>query len=188
MVKNFFTGFFLGIILKRSVIKLGINGLSILYNIKKNKTKNEKLSIEIFTKKNELLQKYSVDKPIEYIPVIEYLTKWKIPFGDDCEVFMYITYFINEIKYINVYTKESIVTETDFELHKNDMYSKIICVNFKNSKKTEYITKYFKSFLNNKNPLTAEMILLKNYTVSEDSTLIIVHPDSIKELKMKETI
>jgi hypothetical protein len=78
-------------------------------------------------------------------------------------MYLYISYNLNECKYINVYTPESIIKEHDFitEIIPKK-FSDIICSTVHYNLKTEYITQYFKKFFNQQTELTPEMILI-NY-------------------------
>ena len=77
------------------------------------------------------------------------------------ELFIYVHYN----NFINVYQNESVINKIDFELNETELskkYSSLICATINNKNKSMYITNYFKKYLNNKIPLTVEMLML-NY-------------------------
>lgn len=83
-------------------------------------------------------------------------------FGDN---YIYIEYFIDSQKFINIYSNEQILKNTDFELKDTELkrkYSNFICGAIKYGVGNEYISNYFRSFLNNEQLLTPELLLL-NY-------------------------
>jgi len=80
-------------------------------------------------------------------------------FGD---VYLYFTYIDNSQKFINVYSGDDTISRSSFELINQDYkFKNMICATVTVNSKIEYITKYFKMFLNNKS-LTLETLLL-NY-------------------------
>lgn len=113
------------------------------------------------------------------------------------EVFVYISYTELLKPFINVYTSNQIINYTDFVINDNFQNLKnAICatVNYpsKNEEfKNEYISKYFKKFLNNNCDLTPELLLLNydNLDVNLDTIeLILVYVDSNKSYKNNDKI
>uniref|UniRef100_A0A6C0AZ92 Uncharacterized protein n=1 Tax=viral metagenome TaxID=1070528 RepID=A0A6C0AZ92_9ZZZZ len=108
------------------------------------------------------------------------------------EMFIYIHYNINETEYINVYNKDSFIDTFDLKIQQTELmnkYSSIICATFNYNNKTEYITKYLKKYLNNRQPLTTEMLLL-NYDKIDNVNvnLQIVNSKIINTYSLSETI
>ena len=107
------------------------------------------------------------------------------------ELFIYVHYN----NFINVYTNESVIDKLDFELNETELskkYSSLICATINTKNNSIYITKYFKKFLNNKIPLTVEMLIL-NYdkidtTCAFNVNLQIVNGKNIYTIYLNETI
>jgi hypothetical protein len=79
------------------------------------------------------------------------------------EVVLYFYYSINNKTFINVYRENDTLSSDDFKLqestHINKVFNTLICASLKTNKiKDEYVTKYLKMFVNNKNKLTPEVI------------------------------
>jgi len=79
------------------------------------------------------------------------------------EVVLYFYYSINNKTFINVYRENDTLSSDDFKLqestHINKFFDKLICASLTtNHVKNEYVTNYLKSFVNNKNKLTPEVI------------------------------
>jgi hypothetical protein len=93
-------------------------------------------------------------------------TTLDVPFFEQfSDLFLYIHYLIDDKEYINVYTKGSILSPDDFtymETSLSKKYNNLICASVSKTEKTEYITNYFRKYLNNRYSLTTEMLLL-NY-------------------------
>jgi hypothetical protein len=73
------------------------------------------------------------------------------------------------VPFINVYTENDTIKPTDFFLKETEVqkrYDSLLCatLNYKSKRqnKMEYVTKYFKMFLNNTNRLTPR-ILINNH-------------------------
>ena len=108
------------------------------------------------------------------------------------ELFIYIHYN----NFINVYPSTSIIDKLDFELNETELskkYSNLICATINTEThnicavKPIYITKYFKKYLNNKIPLTVEMLML-NYYGNINVNLQIVNGKNINTIYLNETI
>jgi len=116
----------------------------------------------------------------------EYYITLDIPFFESFgDVYLYITYSINDKKYINVYNKQDLIKTDDFtELDTvyKDFFDTIIAARteFSNGR-IEYLTRYLKMFVNNTKLLTPE-ILLNNYDKIdndlENKTIDIITEDS----------
>ena len=100
-----------------------------------------------------------------------------IPFFESfSELTFFIHYFIDNKEYINVYPKDSFIEIEDFNLNKTELlkrYQNTICASLNYNTNTEYITKYFKMFLNNKTVLKTEMLLLNYDKIDTPLTNII---------------
>jgi hypothetical protein len=84
-----------------------------------------------------------------------------IPFFESfCDLYLYIDYTINSKRYINVYEKGCTINLDDFKLHETSLMTKYKNILWAIVNKNIYITRYFKMFLNNRNPVTCEMIEL----------------------------
>jgi hypothetical protein len=75
------------------------------------------------------------------------------------EVYLYFTYLDDSRKFINFYADNDIINTRSFEVNYDLKFKNMICATVTFNSKIEYITKYFKMFLNNKN-LTLETLLL----------------------------
>ena len=119
-------------------------------------------------------------------------TTLDIPFFETfSDISIYIHYTINENEYINVYKPGSFINSNDFVLEESELkkkYNDLICATINNNK-PEYITKYFKKYLNNKNDVTFESLLL-NYDKDIDINLklTLVSTKNINKLSLSETI
>jgi hypothetical protein len=97
------------------------------------------------------------------------------------DIYVYITYVHNDKKYTNVYFNDALFNSKDFVLNKSsafyDNFNDIICANVKYRDHTEYLTTYFKQFVNNTCSLTPELILY-NYQfidkIEKDYALVIL--------------
>jgi hypothetical protein len=111
------------------------------------------------------------------------------------ELYVYVHYNIDDKEYINVYPEESSINTFDFKLKETELskkYASMICATVNQNEKPIYITKYFKKFLNNKLPITAEMLLL-NYDnfdscLNNNVNLQIVNTNVINTNSLKEFI
>lgn len=91
-----------------------------------------------------------------------------LPFFQDIgENYIYIDYLVDKQKFTNVYSVEQTLKYTDFLLKETKLkekYSNFVCgtIKYKKSENTqsEYISSYFRSFLNNEGSLTPELLLL----------------------------
>jgi len=101
------------------------------------------------------------------------------------DIYLFVEYYYDNRKYINVYDQEMNISYLDFKVNKEDLlFNNIICssVNIKN--RNEYITNYLKLFNNNlKIALTPEIILINYDKVNTDlknTSLSLVMNKSIK--------
>lgn len=106
--------------------------------------------------------------------------------------YLYVTYYIDYQKYINVYSKSQLIQKSDFTQLKNtNYYSNILCSSIKSPKnKNEYITNYLKLFYNNLE-FTPLMIYLNynNLDLPIDSIELLIMKDRcIKTYKLNEKI
>jgi len=150
---------------------------------------------------NKNVIKIKIDNPVfidEVISVADFLntTDLDIPFFKRfSELYIYVHYNIDDKEYINVYPEESSINTFDFKLKETELskkYSSMICATVNQNDKPIYITKYFKKFLNNKLPITAEMLLL-NYDnfdscLNNNVNLQIVNTNVINTNSLKEFI
>jgi len=113
-------------------------------------------------------------------------------FEEFCDIFIYINYFTNNKEYINIYPKGSIIDIFDFIEQQNELFKKhnsLICASLQFDEKSEYITKYFKMYLNNKIPITAELILLNYDKINTlDAQLHLVYAKSINIVNINDEI
>ena len=116
-----------------------------------------------------------------------------LPFFNNLgEVVLYFYYSINNKTFINVYKENDTLSFQDFKIQENTpinkFFNKLICASLKTNKiSDEYVTKYLKMFVNNKNKLTPE-VLFYNYDkipLNTDDKMVIVCilNDSIINLK-----
>jgi len=114
------------------------------------------------------------------------------------EVYLYFTYIDNCKKFINVYHQENdTINKNSFEVDYNIKFKNMICAtvtinpNHESvNSKHEYITKYFKMFLNNKT-LTLETLLLDYDNVNVNllnTELLIVTNSSTKKYSITDKI
>jgi hypothetical protein len=110
------------------------------------------------------------------------------------DIFIFITYIYHDKKYTTVYHDGAIINSNDFILNKGtsfyENFSDIICANIKYSDHTEYLTSYFKQFVNNTCSLTPELILY-NYPlidkIEKEYTLVILKNNKmLRYLKTQE--
>ena len=108
------------------------------------------------------------------------------------EVVLYFYYSINNKTFINVYKENDTLSIQDFKIqentHINKVFNKLICASLKTNKiNDEYVTKYLKMFINNKNKLTPEVMFYNydNIPLNTDDNMVIVCilNDSIINLK-----
>uniref|UniRef100_A0A6C0I8F6 Uncharacterized protein n=1 Tax=viral metagenome TaxID=1070528 RepID=A0A6C0I8F6_9ZZZZ len=93
------------------------------------------------------------------------------------ELYLYITYYVNDQPFINVYNKSQLL---DFEI-KNNSFN-ILCCSLKYGEKNEYFTNYIKMFVNNKIKITPELLLMNYDKVDESNcSIIVVKNNSIQE-------
>ena len=113
------------------------------------------------------------------------------------DIFVYISYTEIMQKFINVYTSDEVIISSDFilnETHKN--LNNIICATVKYPSKseefkTEYISKYFKKFLNNQCKLTPELMLLNYNELNinlNNMELLVITSNSTNKYKNHEII
>jgi len=111
------------------------------------------------------------------------------------ELFVYVHYTVDDKEYINVYPEQSSINTFDFKIKETELskkYSSMICATINQNDKPIYITKYFKMFMNNKLPITTEMLLL-NYDnfdapLNNNINLQIVNTNIINTNSLKEFI
>ena len=133
-----------------------------------------------------------IDKEIHFKDFL-YATGLDIPFFETfSELYVYIHYTINNNKYINFYTSDNIINPEDFVIQETELskkYNNLICVTLTSKEKPIYITKYFKKYLNNKNKITLENLLLNCDTVDKSNVnLIVVNSKIINTFSLTETI
>jgi len=105
------------------------------------------------------------------------------------DIYVYITYNDLLQKFINIYQSSDTICTNDFISNVNN-YNNIICATVKYNSKSEYITKYFKLFLNNK-VLTLELLLLNYNKLNinlKDTELMIIDSKSNKSFKIIDKI
>ena len=183
------------------------------------KITNEELFNETFDQKLQTWWKYFPEKKVLKIEldqeVINHLNKTEFIDTDDLldsldpnddhiitldiplfktmgNIYLYVTYYIDSIKFINVYTLNSFISQHDFKLIGSPSeYDNILCGSLKHNNKTEYITNYLKLFYNNKCKLSPELILLNYDKLTEDvknSSLVIIKDKCIREYSYTEMI
>jgi hypothetical protein len=121
---------------------------------------------------------------------------YDIPFFQGfSELFIYVHYTIENKEYINVYDQNCFIDMNDFKLNNTELskkYNNIICATINYNQKMEYITKYFKMFLNNKIDITPELILLHydnlDIHLSNNTNLQIVNSKIINISSLNEVI
>jgi hypothetical protein len=76
------------------------------------------------------------------------------------ELFVFVHYTVHEKEYINVYSVDDHIDIFDFKIKPIKFnYTNLICVSINVHGKYEYITKYFKMFLNNELPVQVDLLL-----------------------------
>jgi hypothetical protein len=113
------------------------------------------------------------------------------------DVYLYFTYLDNSQKFVNVYCNDETISRESFDITYNSNFKNLICatltVNSRNefaNSKIEYITKYFKMFLNNKS-LTLETFLLNYDNINTNllnTELLITYPSSIQKYSITDKI
>jgi hypothetical protein len=193
----------------------GINKINLVLKIT-----NEELFNETFDQKFQKWWKYFPEKKVLKIELdqelINYLNKTEFINFDDLldaldsnddhiitldiplfktmgDIYLYITYYVDSRKFINVYTLNSIISKDDFKLINSPIeYENIICSSVKHgNNKTEYLTNYLKLFYNNKCKLSPELVLLNYDKLTQDvknSSLVIVKDKCIREYSYTEMI
>ena len=108
------------------------------------------------------------------------------------DIYLYVTYYVDSRKFINVYTHDSVISKGDFNLIDSPSeYENIICSSLKHDNKTEYLTNYLKLFYNNKCKLSPELVLLNYDKLTQDiknSSLVIIKDKCIREYSYTEMI
>ena len=106
------------------------------------------------------------------------------------DIYLYFTYIDNSRKFINVYHDNDIISRDSFEIASIFKFKNMICATVFINSKIEYITKYFKMFINNKS-LTLETLLLnyENINVNLLNTeLLITYPSSNEKFSITDKI
>jgi hypothetical protein len=128
----------------------------------------------------------SVDKNDDHIITLD------IPlFKTIGEIYLYVTYFVDSQKFINVYSQGSYITSNDFKTKEQNGIDNILCSSVKYDKKTEYITNYLKLFYNTYSSLTPELLLLNYDKINTDlksTSLLIIKDKCIREYSYTETL
>lgn len=78
------------------------------------------------------------------------------------ELFIYITYYLNNEEFINVYNERDFILSTQF-LYKNSKTNNIIlnyCCTDDHLENRFFVTDYLKKFMNNDNSITPELVVL----------------------------
>jgi len=113
-------------------------------------------------------------------------------FEEFCDIFIYINYFTNNKEYINIYQKDSIIDIFDFLEHETELSKKhnsLICATLQVDEKNEYITKYFKMYLNNKIPINLNLMLLNYDKINTlDAKLQLVYGKCINIFNINDQI
>ena len=84
--------------------------------------------------------------------------------------YLFVEYFFNNQKYINVYTKESEIHKEDFVIERDHLlFDDVLCSSIKIKNVNHYITNLLKLFSNNKRiDITPELVLLFHDEVNID--------------------
>ena len=176
-MKIFLSGFVLGVILRNKVTKLGIkvltSGISTFYKLKKQKQIPKTICNWYYSSgvKNKLNTILLPDT----ITFIDLVKLYSLPIGDDSA--FYIEYYIDTIKYINVYKIGDIINKSDFEIALRN--KNIICCSIMVGNKNEYITKKFKMFLNKEFPLKYFYLF---YNFDKNNEITVVFSNGINKL------
>jgi hypothetical protein len=199
---------------KYSKFDNGINKINLIL-----KVTNEELFNETFDQKFQKWWKYFPEKKVLKIEldqeVINYLNKTDVVHADDLldvldsnddhiitldiplfktmgDIYLYVTYYNDYRKFINVYTTDSLISKCDFnQIGSSGQFDNILCSSLKHDNKTEYLTNYLKLFYNNKCKLSPELILLNYDKLTEDvknSSLVIIKDKCIREYSYTEII
>jgi hypothetical protein len=119
------------------------------------------LDNEIVNYLNELKDySYSVDKLLNVSDVNnDFIIIQDIPYFQSIgDIYLYFEYYINNVKYVNVYTNDDIINYNDF-LTVNEQDNPIISAYIESSQGFTYLTNYLKMFENNKYDIKYELIL-----------------------------
>jgi hypothetical protein len=136
----------------------------------------------------------NVNELMEYIDInAENLITIDIPlFKTFGKIYLYVTYYKNNKKFINIYDENMDISKDDFNHIKElSMFNNILCASLKCQNKTEYITKYLKLFYNNNINLTPELLLLNYDKINCDlknSSFLIIRDRYIREYSYTEII
>lgn len=84
--------------------------------------------------------------------------------------YLFVEYYFDNHRYINVYTKESAIFKYEFEVRQDGLlFGDILCSSVKIKNVNHYITNYLKLFSNNKTtPISPEIIFLFNDDYNTD--------------------
>ncbi len=98
------------------------------------------------------------------------------------KLYVYVSYFCDNIEYINVYQPSDTINNSDFTVMETQLstkYQSLMCAQFIYQEKPVYITKYFKMFLNNKTTVTPEILLMYNDQIKQNSQLVLLNNGEI---------
>jgi hypothetical protein len=84
--------------------------------------------------------------------------------------YLFVEYYFDNHRYINIYEKDSEILKEDFIIQREGLlFDNILCSSVKIKNVNHYITNYLKLFSNNKRtPITAEMVFLFNDEYNTD--------------------
>jgi len=105
--------------------------------------------------------------------------------------YIYINYNVDNKDFINIYKGGSIISHEDFVLKDTPLsrkYSNLICATAILSNKNEYITKYFKMFLNNASLTPREIFMIYDKVKNLEYKLSLVKANSIDNYSIDELI
>ena len=122
-----------------------------------------------------------------------FLTTLDLPFFQKFgKCYLYINYTTNKTSYTNVYSTESRILNSDFSIRETKLkekYSNLICATASYGKKNEYVTKYFKTFLNNIESISVKEFIMNYDTITTlNCNLTLFNNNSINKLSLNETI
>ena len=105
---------------------------------------------------NKQVIKIKLDDDVFNFEEFKYKTTLDLDFFKKIgKVYIYVDYYMENKKFTNIYHEEENTLNVDLS-----KYNSIICATIKHNENLEYITKYFKQFLNNKVNITPELLLL----------------------------
>ena len=134
--------------------------------------------------------KIELEQEIHEGPLDDYLNQTSLDidfFKSFCELYIYVYYNFGENGYINVYKPSDTVCKTDFTIMETGLsqkYHDIICATFQCEGQQIYVTKYLKMFLNNKNNITPEILIMYNDSIKTNkaSLRIVKNGEIINDL------